>query len=330
MELPTLKIGNLVARYPFVQGGMAVRVSTGHLAAAVAEVGGVGTIAGTGMTADELRAEIRYARKMTRGIVGVNILFAVKVFAELVKVALAEKVDFVVSGAGFSRDMFAWGKETGINIVPIVSSGKLARIATQLGAAAIVVEGAEAGGHLGTDRPIRDVLAEVREATDLPVIAAGGIATGEEAADLFALGAEGVQLATRFLASDECTANEAFKRMLLGVKEEDIVIVESPVGMPGRAIRNRFTEKLASGDLARSVSCNGCLKRCSHAYCILDVLDRSCKGDIEQGLVFSGNSASRITGILPVKVIMAQLVEGATRRLREIASSGRRTCLETD
>jgi NAD(P)H-dependent flavin oxidoreductase YrpB (nitropropane dioxygenase family) len=243
----------------------------------------------------------------------------VRKFAELVKAAIAEKVDFVVSGAGFSRDMFAWGRESGTAILPIVSSGKLARIATSLGAAAIVVEGAEAGGHLGTDRPIRGVLPEVREATDLPVIAAGGIANGEEAADLFALGAEGVQLATRFLASEECTADEAFKRMHVGTKPEDIVIIESPVGMPGRAIRNPFTEKLAKGELYQDVACNGCLKRCSHAYCILDALDRSRKGDVEGGLVFSGDSASRIKNILPVREIMAQLVAGASRRLRQMA-----------
>lgn len=330
MELPTLKIGKLIARYPFVQGGMAVRVSTGHLAAAVAEAGGVGTIAGTGMTADELRGEIRYARSKTRGIIGVNVLFAVRQFADLVKAAIAEKVDFVVSGAGFSRDMFSWGKESGTNIVPIVSSGKLARIATHLGAAAIVVEGAEAGGHLGTDKPIREVFPEVRQATDLPLIAAGGIANGEEAGDLFALGAQGVQLATRFLASEECTAAEAFKRMHLGVKEEDIVLIDSPVGMTGRAIRNPFSEALARGDLEQEVSCADCLKRCTRAYCILDALDCARKGDVERGVVFSGSSATRIKDILPVREIMAQLVAGATRRLRDISAQRDMISLEPD
>jgi NAD(P)H-dependent flavin oxidoreductase YrpB (nitropropane dioxygenase family) len=318
LELPTLKIGNLTARYPFVQGGMAVRVSTGPLAAAVAEAGGVGTIAGTGMTPDELRGEIRHARSKTKGIIGVNVLFAVRNFAELVKTAISERVDFIVSGAGFSRDMFAWGKESGTSILPIVSSAKLARIATSLGAAAIVVEGAEAGGHLGTDRPIREVLPEVRQATSLPLIAAGGSATGEEAADLFARGAQGVQLATRFIASEECTAADEFKKMHLRAKEEDIVLVESPVGMTGRAIRNRFTEALSRGELVQDVSCDDCLKRCTHAYCILDALDRSRKGDVDHGVVFSGASAARINDILPVREIIAQLVAGATRRLREI------------
>ncbi len=317
--MPTLKIGKLAARYPFVQGGMAVRVSTGHLAAAVAEAGGVGTIAGTGMTLDELRSEIRYARERTKGIIGVNVLFAVRNFADLVKAAISEKIDFIVSGAGFSRDMFAWGKETATAILPIVSSGKLARIAANLGASAIVVEGTEAGGHLGTDRPIRDVLPEVRQVTELPIIAAGGIANGEEAAELFALGADGVQLATRFIASEECTAAESFKKMHISVREEDIVLVESPVGMTGRAVRNPFSEALARGDLFQDVSCDGCLKRCSHAYCILDALDRSCRGDVDRGIVFSGTSATRIHEILPVKEIMARLVAGATRRLDAIS-----------
>ena len=124
VELPTLKIGSRTARYPFVQGGMAVRVSTATLAAAVAASGGVGTIAGTGMTLEELVSEIRYARSKTDGIIGVNILFAVRNFPELVKTAMAEKVDFVVSGAGFSRDMFSWSREYGVPIVPIVSSAR--------------------------------------------------------------------------------------------------------------------------------------------------------------------------------------------------------------
>lgn len=316
--LPTLRIGLLVSRYPFVQGGMAVRVSTGKLAAAVAEAGGVGTIAGTGMSLDELRAEIRYARERTKGIIGVNVLFAVRNFADLVKASIAERIDFIVSGAGFSRDMFVWGKETGTAIVPIVSSAKLARVATVLGASAIVVEGFEAGGHLGTQRPIREVFPEVRAATDLPLIAAGGIADGEEAADLFALGADGVQLATRFLASEECTAADEFKRMHLNVKDEDIILVDSPVGMTGRAVRNLFTEALKRGDLRQKVSCRDCLKRCSHVYCILDALDRSRSGDVDGGIVFSGSSATRIHEILPVKEIMERLVAGATCRLAAI------------
>lgn len=315
MKLPLLRIGNRTSCYPFVQGGMAVRVSMAPLAAAVAEAGGVGTIAGTGMTSDELIKEIRDAREKTDGIIGVNILFAVRNFPELMKTAIAERVDFVVSGAGFSRDMFGWGREAGVPVVPIVSSARLAKTAAKLGASAIVVEGTEAGGHLGTDRPLREVFPEVREATDLPLIAAGGIANGEEAADLFAMGAEGVQMATRFIAADECTAALAFKQMHVSPKEEDIVLVDSPVGMIGRAIRNSFSERMDRGEFSEDVSCQDCLKRCSRVYCILDSLDRARLGDVDSAVVFSGSSAPRVKEILPVKEIMSRLVADASKKL---------------
>jgi NAD(P)H-dependent flavin oxidoreductase YrpB (nitropropane dioxygenase family) len=296
---------------------MAIRISTGALAGAVAKAGAVGTIAGTGMTPDELKSEIHIARGISDGIVGVNVLFAARKFAELVKTAISEKVDFIVSGAGFSRDMYGWGKEASVPVLSIVSSGGLAKLAQKLGAAAVVVEGAEAGGHLGTSRSVKEVLPEVREATDLPVIAAGGVANGYEAADLFAMGAEGVQLATRFIASEECTAPEAFKHMHVGTPAEDIVLIDSPVGLPGRAIRNHFwSEVQESGKSFRRKDCRSCLKRCSGHFCILDALDRAQKGDVEDGLVFSGASASRIKDILPVREIISRLVEEAQERLR--------------
>ncbi|HHX77547.1 MAG TPA: nitronate monooxygenase, partial [Firmicutes bacterium] len=240
MELPGLYIGNLKSKLPIVQGGMAIRVSTAPLAAAVADAGGVGTIAGTGMSVEELVGEIREARRLTRGIIGVNVLFAARNFAALVKAALKEKVDFIVSGAGFSRDMFAWGKEFNVPILPIVSSVRLARLAEKMGAAALVVEGKEAGGHLGTGEPLVKLLPEVRRAVGSPLIAAGGIANGKEAARMLALGADGVQLATRFIASEECAVPENYKEMHLNVDPGNIVLVESPVGLPGRAIKNRF------------------------------------------------------------------------------------------
>jgi len=126
MILPKLKIAKLIAELPIIQGGMAVRISTSALAAAVANEGGIGVIAGTGMEPDELRDEIRKARSLTHGILGVNVLFAASRFAELVQTAIAEKIDLVISGAGFSRDMFSWGKASDVPIVPIVSSAKLA------------------------------------------------------------------------------------------------------------------------------------------------------------------------------------------------------------
>ncbi|NLJ33359.1 MAG: nitronate monooxygenase [Firmicutes bacterium] len=314
MKLPQLDIGNLLARFPIVQGGMAVRISTAPLAAAVAEAGGVGTIAGTGMSVAELRQEIKKARQLTAGIIGVNVLFAVRNFAQLIKASMEEGIDFIVTGAGFSRDMFTWGRKRGVPIIPIVSSARLGKLAERLGAAALVVEGVEAGGHLGTDRPLREILPEVREAVDLPLIAAGGIADGRDAAEMFVHGASGVQLGTRFIASVECTAPQPFKEMCVNTRPEDIVLIDSPVGMPGRAVRNELTEALLAQNPPPIVTCDHCLKRCSRRYCILDVLNKAQRGDVKGGLVFSGISASKIKEILPVAEIIKRLikeVEGA-------------------
>ena len=182
--IPQLKIAHMHPRLPIIQGGMAYSVSTGKLAAAVANAGGIGTIAGTGLTLQELSTEIQKARTLIKGTgyIGVNVLFAVKQFAELVLKAMQEKVNFIVSGAGFSRDMFAWSQEYGIPVIAIVSSARLAKLAEKLGAAAIVAEGKEAGGHLGTDRPLKEILPEVVAAVDIPVIAAGGLTTGKDIA----------------------------------------------------------------------------------------------------------------------------------------------------
>ena len=154
MKLPELKIGTRTAKIPIVQGGMAIRLSTARLAAAVANEGGIGLIASSGMSEDELRYEIRLARSLTDGVIGINNMVAASNFKEAVHVAMDEGIDLVVAGAGFSRDMFGWGRETGTPIVPIVSSVKLAKISERLGATAIVVEGKEAGGHLGSTHSI--------------------------------------------------------------------------------------------------------------------------------------------------------------------------------
>jgi len=234
MKLPQLKIGDLVARIPIIQGGMAIRISTGKLAGEVAAAGGIGMIGASGLDFDELANEIKIAKERAQGgLVGINIMFAAREFWGIVKTAVQEKIDLVFTGAGFSRDIFKYGKENAVPIVPIVSSARLAKTADQCGAAAIVVEGKEAGGHLGTDRPIRDILPEVREATKLPVIAAGGICDGKDIVELFRLGANGVQIATRFVLSDECNAALAYKQRYQSAKKEDVVVISSPVGMAG-------------------------------------------------------------------------------------------------
>lgn len=309
MELKELRIGKLVAPIPIIQGGMAVRISTSTLAAAVANEGGIGIIAGTGMKLDELRMEIRRARQLTKGIIGVNVLFAVKEFADLVKTAINEGIDLVVSGAGFSRDMFKWGKDSGVPIVPIVSSAKLAVMAEKLGASAVVVEGKEAGGHLGTDRSMRDVLPEVCQAVSIPVIGAGGIIDGKDIAEVIRLGASGVQMGTRFAASIESNASDEFKELYVRANKEDVVRVKSPVGLPGQGIRNEFFESLERGEDHNNTKCVNCLKRCSHIFCIMDALNNACKsGDPKKALVFSGENVYRIKEILSVKDIFKKLL----------------------
>ena len=265
MKLPELRIGKLVAKVPIIQGGMAIRLSTARLAAAVANEGGIGLIAASGMPFDELRHEIKLARKLSpHGIIGINVMVAAREFKGIVTTAIEEGIDLVVAGAGFSRDMFAWGKASGTPIVPIVSSAKLAKISQSLGASAVVVEGAEAGGHLGTNRSSRLIVPEVR-------------------------------------------ADELKKVYLRANKPEDFVLVHSPVGLPGQAIRTPFSERILLGTAPKPETCDQCLKKCSHKYCIIRALTRAQQGDVETGLVFSGKRMMEIHDILPVKDIFANI-----------------------
>lgn len=309
VKLPELRIGKLVAKVPIIQGGMAIRLSTARLAAAVANEGGIGLIAASGMPFDELRHEIKLARKLSpHGIIGINVMVAAREFKGIVTTAIEEGIDLVVAGAGFSRDMFAWGKASGTPIVPIVSSAKLAKISQSLGASAVVVEGAEAGGHLGTNRSSRLIVPEVRAAVDIPVIGAGGVLHGEDIAEMLHLGANGVQMGSRFAASVESNGSEELKKVYLRAnKPEDFILIHSPVGLPGQAIRTPFSERILLGTAPKPETCDQCLKKCSHKYCIIRALTRAQQGDVETGLVFSGRRMMEIHDILPVKDIFANI-----------------------
>ncbi len=311
MKLPALKIGKLTADIPIIQGGMAIRLSTARLAAAVANEGGIGLIAASGMAFDELRKEIRLARELTggKGIIGINAMVAAREFLGLLNTAIDEGIDLVVAGAGFSRDMFSLGKESGTAIVPIVATAKLARISQNLGASAVIVEGKEAGGHLGTDVPMRELLPEIKKAVSIPVIAAGGIITGKDIVETLKLGADGVQMGSRFAASVESNGAPALKEFYLRVKPEDIVLIDSPVGYPGRAIKNPFSQKHLAGEAPRPTQCDACLKQCSKAFCIIRALTRAQQGDVDTGLVFTGERMPEIKEILPVKEIFARLLQ---------------------
>lgn len=309
MQLPILKIGNLFPRFPIIQGGMAVKVSTAPLVGAVAKAGGIGVIGGTGLTPEELAEEISQSRSLADGgIVGVNIMFAARQFADLVHTAIKEKIDVIFTGAGFSREIFRWAKESGTPIVPIVSSAKAARLAEKSGAAAVVAEGFEAGGHLGTDRSVKEIVPEIVDIVSIPVVAAGGITSGSDMAEMIKLGASGVQMATRFVLSKECTVSETFKKMYLNAREEDVVIIKSPVGLPGRALRNPFVDALNRGESPEPDACTACLKDCSQEYCIMEALINSKEGRVNDGVVFTGKNVFKIKEILSVQAIFDKLL----------------------
>jgi NAD(P)H-dependent flavin oxidoreductase YrpB (nitropropane dioxygenase family) len=305
--MPSLTIGTRTARLPIIQGGMAVRISLAPLAAAVANAGGIGIIAGSGLTPEELHAEIRLARSLTDGPLGVNIMVAIRGFKEVAQAALDEGIDFMIAGAGFSREVFEWCREAGTEMIPIVGSVKAAQLSQRLGASAVVVESVEAGGHLGTDLVLDELLPPIVEAVDIPVIGAGNIATGADIAHVLEMGAVGVQMGTRFALTKESSAADEWKARHIEATEADVVIIQSPVGLPGRALRTPLTEKLEAGTHTRTEPCRACLKKCGKEFCIVTQLEEAQQGDIEHGLVFAGQSVTRIFDIPATAELMARL-----------------------
>lgn len=300
-----------MAQVPIIQGGMAIRLSTARLASAVANEGGIGLIAASGMEEQELRTEIRLARKLSngKGLIGINCMVAARAFKDLIVTAAQEGIDLIVAGAGFSRDMFAVGREYNVAVVPIVSSVKLAKISEKLGASAIIVEGTEAGGHLGTQQSIKEILPEIVKAVCLPVIAAGGAICGKDIVELLRLGASGVQMGSRFAASAESNASRFLKGMYLKMTQEDVVQIDSPVGYKGRSIRSPFAQLSLEGKAPRPTVCDACLKYCTHQFCIIRALSRAQQGDAETGLIFTGANMWKIHEILPVKEIFRRIVK---------------------
>ncbi|MBU0731102.1 MAG: nitronate monooxygenase [Proteobacteria bacterium] len=320
MKLPSLTIGPFTAPIPLVQGGMSIRVSTSALAVPVAECGGIGTIGGSAIPADELQADIRKAKAETKGIIAVNIMFAMKNFYNLVMASIEAGVDMIVTGAGFSRDIFKIGKETNTPIVSIVSSPAFARLAEKLGAAAIIVEAKEAGGHLGTDIALRDLFPEIRKVVSkVPLIAAGGMTNGFEMAEMMdKYGADGIQIATRFVLTKECSVADGFKQAMLNASKEDVTLIRSPVGLPGRALKTPFVKRLLDQENLMTKECKyKCLKKCSHYYCISDRLNFARKGNLEDGLFFTGENVYKMKEILTVKEVFDQFVAQAESKYKE-------------
>lgn len=348
-QMKTLKIGDLLARVPIVQGGMGVGISLSGLASAVANAGGVGVIstAGLGVIYNEfsknfneasihgLREELRKAREATKGIVGVNIMVALTNFADMVRTSIEEKADIIFSGAGLPLNLPSFLKEgSKTKLVPIVSSARALKVICRRWIGewgyvpdAVVVEGPKAGGHLGysneqlqdpaysLEAVVPEVVAAAREIGEqhdryIPVIAGGGIFTGEDIHNIMALGADAVQMGTRFVATEECDASPLFKQSYIDAQREDIEIIQSPVGMPGRAVHNSFLEKVKLG-LKQPKSCPfNCIKTCdvTHSpYCIMLALYNAFKGKMENGYAFAGENAWRCDKILSVKELISSL-----------------------
>lgn len=348
-NIPSLKIGNLKINPPIIQGGMGIRVSGAKLASAVANTGCAGIIASTGIgmfeefrgedlwtfNGESLRGEIRKARRLSNGIIGVNIMVALTDYENLVKISVEENVDMIICGAGLPLDLpkFLNGKD--IKLIPIVSSAKaLALIIKRWKGRydklpdAVVVEGLKAGGHLGysaesladgTAMKLEEIIKDVVELSNsfepkIPVIAAGGIFDGEDIARFLKLGASGVQMATRFVCTTECDVHEKFKQAYIDAGPDDITIIKSPVGLPGRVINSKFVEKIKQG-LTMPFKCiYKCLRTCDPGkapYCIAKVLSNASIGNLDESFVFAGSNAYKCTEIIPVKA----LVEKLTREL---------------
>ncbi len=347
--MKNLIIGHLKARLPIIQGGMGVGISLSGLSSAVANQGGIGVIAAAGIGMQEsdfhsnfngsniraLKAQIRKARELTTGILGVNIMVALSNFSELVKAAVDEGIDIIFSGAGLPLNLpglLNGSRKT--KLVPIVSSGKAARILSQKWLQdfhylpdAIVVEGPKAGGHLGfkqeqlnneaysLENIVQDVITQVKPIEEanskpIPVIAAGGIYTGKDIYNIMKLGAAGVQMSTRFVTTEECDASAEFKKCYIDAKQEDIGIIKSPVGMPGRAIINDFITSSQAGKKAPFRCPYHCITTCefkTSPYCIALALLNAKKGHLKNGFAFAGENAYRATSIVPVPQLIQTL-----------------------
>jgi nitronate monooxygenase len=361
--LPSLQIGQHLARYPIIQGGMGIRISGAQLAAAVANAGGIGIISAIALglnsayfeiTEPNVRKrreqlfvanrlalidEITTARALSpHGILGINAMVVAQDYETLVRTAAEQGVNLIISGAGLPLQLPEYTAEhPDVALVPIVSSTRAARIICQkwerqygrLPDAFVVENPNSAGGHLGAkatelgdraleaEQVIPELVAYLQQEFNqvIPVIAAGGVWDRADIDRMLALGASGVQIGTRFITTDECDADIRYKEFHLHSQPEDVVVIGSPVGMPGRALRNPFVEKVLAGsaDLEKRCLFN-CLRACkcrdeNKYFCIVQALDKAAQGDVENGLVFSGSNAGRAQEIVPVAELMAELVD---------------------
>lgn len=346
-----IKVGDKKSKYPIIQGGMGVGVSAHNLAGNVSKEGGIGIISTADIGYQEedflrepmkanIRAigkEIKKAREIAGEdkILGVNIMVALKNYSEIVKECVKQKIDLIISGAGIPKELPEYVKGSKTKIAPIVSSLRCCKLIVghwmkkyNYVPDMIVIEGPEAGGHLGFKKEeleesrkpklenittevvnyIKDI--EKETGKNIPVIAAGGIWDSKDIKRFLDLGASGVQMATRFVATNECDASIEFKKAYVNAKKEDIKIINSPVGMPGRAIYNNFIKKIELEKYPID-KCYQCIKTCNVAntpYCITKALINSVKGKLDNGLIFCGSNVEKIKEIVSVHDLIQDLV----------------------
>ena len=346
-----IKLGNKKSKYPIIQGGMGVGVSMHKLAGNVSKEGGIGVIstADIGYQEDDfyknpheanMRAigkEIKKARKIAGEdkILGVNIMVAMNHYDDIVKECVKNEIDLIISGAGIPKELPEYVKDSNTKIAPIVSSLRCCQLIVKHWIKKynyipdmIVIEGPEAGGHLGFKREeldssesktLEEITKEIFEYIteiekeynrEIPIIAAGGIWDSNDIKKFLSLGADGVQMATRFVTTFECDASDEFKQTYINTKKEDIKIINSPVGMPGRAVYNNFIKQTES-ERAKINKCYNCIRTCNVAttpYCITNALINSVKGNVDNGLVFCGSNVYKANEIVSVHDLMQELV----------------------
>ena len=350
MKMKPLVIGDLIARIPIIQGGMGVGVSRSKLAGAVAREGGIGILSTAQIGYDEpgfdrhqlesnlfaIKKHLGLAKELSEGgIVGVNIMLATKQYDQYVKAACEGGADVIISGAGLPISLPEMVKGFKTKIAPIVSSIRATSVILKMWdrkysttADFIVIEGPRAGGHLGFTKEQLDHIDEMDYDTEMkgiieckkeyeekyqrpiPVVIAGGIFDQEDIKHAMELGADAVQISTRFVVTEECDASQEFKNAYLAANKEDIQIVISPVGMPGRAIKNSFLKTVDAGRIAVT-KCFNCLEHCNPKdtpYCITKALINAVEGNIKEGLIFCGDNVYRLKEMTTVKAIFEELV----------------------
>lgn len=296
-------------KYPVFQGGMA-QIAKHELASAVSNAGGLGIIASGGMSIDQIREEIVNCKKHTDKPFAVNLMLMMHNIDEIIDVVIEEGVGIVTTGAGTPRKYMPKLKEAGIKVIPVIPSVKAAKKMEELGCDAVVVEGMEAGGHVGESTTMA-LLPQVTSAVNIPVIAAGGIADGRGVAAAYCLGASGVQMGTVFLATEECPVSENYKNAIIEAVDTSTTLTGTKFGAPVRGIKNELTKRYHELEEKSSTLMEleeltlGSLRKAAY------------EGDVENGSIMSGQIAGLVNEIRPVKDVIEGIFEEAQKVLEE-------------